>query len=53
VDSVEEYLRFLIANGGTILHPPQEIPTGSTMTVRRPDGLIVEYVEHRHHEPTS
>ncbi len=46
VDSVEEYLQFLIANGGTILRSPREVPTGINMTVRHPDGLIVEYVEH-------
>ena len=51
VDSVEEYLQFLIANGGTILRSPQEVPTGINMTVRHPDGLIVEYVEHRKQEP--
>jgi predicted enzyme related to lactoylglutathione lyase len=51
VDSVEEYLQFLIANGGTVLRSPQEVPTGINMTVRHPDGLIVEYVEHRKQEP--
>jgi len=51
VDSVEEYLQFLIANGGTILRSPQKVPTGINMTVRHPDGLIVEYVEHRREEP--
>ena len=51
VDSVEEYLQFLIANGGTILRAPQVVPTGINMTVRHPDGLIVEYVEHRREEP--
>jgi len=46
-DSLEEYHRFLLANGGTILHPPQQVPTGINMTVRHPDSLVVEYAEHR------
>jgi predicted enzyme related to lactoylglutathione lyase len=47
VDSLEEYHRFLTSQGGTILRSPQEVPTGINMTVRHPDGLIIEYVEHR------
>jgi predicted enzyme related to lactoylglutathione lyase len=46
VDSVDEYHRFLRSNGATIIRPPQQVPTGINMTVRHPDGLIVEYVEH-------
>jgi predicted enzyme related to lactoylglutathione lyase len=46
VDSLAEYHRFLTENGTTILRPPQKVPTGMNMTVRHPDGLIAEYVEH-------
>ena len=47
VDSLEEYHRFLLANGGTILRPPRQVPTGINMTVPHPDSPVVEYVEHR------
>ncbi|MCK9631264.1 MAG: hypothetical protein M0R30_06430 [Methanoregula sp.] len=47
VDSVDDYHRFLAENGGTILRPPQQVPTGINMTVRHPDGSVIEYVEHR------
>lgn len=46
VDSLDEYHRFLTANGAGIIRPPQQVPTGRNMTVRHPDGSIVEYVEH-------
>jgi hypothetical protein len=35
----------LKANGADILHDPQVIPFGRNMTVRNPDGLVVEYFE--------
>lgn len=47
VDSLDEYHRFLTNHGATILRPPQKVPTGINMTVRHPDGAIIEYVEHR------
>jgi predicted enzyme related to lactoylglutathione lyase len=47
VDSLDEYHRFLVAHGATILRPPQQVPTGWNMTVRHPDGAVIEYVEHR------
>jgi predicted enzyme related to lactoylglutathione lyase len=47
VDSLKDYHRFLTANGGTVLRPPQQVPTGMNMTVRHPDGAVVEYVEHK------
>lgn len=50
VDSIEEYHRFLLANGGTILRPPQQpqqVPSGINTTVRHPDSPVVEYAEHR------
>jgi len=53
VDSVEEFHRFLMANGGTIIRPPQVVPTGMNMIVRHPDGSVIEYVEHRQVQPTT
>lgn len=47
VDSLEEYYRFLTVHGATVIRPPQQVPTGMNMTVRHPDGTVVEYVEHR------
>jgi predicted enzyme related to lactoylglutathione lyase len=47
VDSLEEYYRFLTEHGATVIRPPQQVPTGMNMTVRHPDGTVVEYVEHR------
>lgn len=47
VDSLEEYHAFLTTHGATIVRPPQNVPTGMNMTVRHPDGAIIEYVEHR------
>jgi predicted enzyme related to lactoylglutathione lyase len=49
VDSLEEFHRFLVAHGATVLSPPQRVPTGINMTVRHPDGSVFEYVEH--HKP--
>jgi predicted enzyme related to lactoylglutathione lyase len=47
VDSLEEYHRFLTAHGAEIIRQPQTVPTGMNMTIRHPDGSVVEYVEHR------
>lgn len=47
VDSLDEYHRFLVAQGAVILSPPKVVPTGMNMTVRHPDGVIIEYVEHK------
>jgi predicted enzyme related to lactoylglutathione lyase len=46
VDSLDEYHRFCVAEGAGIISPPKAVPTGMNMTVRHPDGLIAEYVEH-------
>jgi predicted enzyme related to lactoylglutathione lyase len=50
VDSLEDYHRFLTARGATVIRPPQKVPTGINMTVRHPDGSIIEYVEFRKNE---
>lgn len=47
VDSVDEFRNFLVQNGSTILEEPKTVPTGINMRVKHPDGLIVEYVEHK------
>lgn len=49
VDSLDAFAPWLEHNGAKILHPPQTIPFGRNMTVRNPDGLVVEYFE----PPTS
>jgi predicted enzyme related to lactoylglutathione lyase len=47
VDSLDEYHGFLVAQGAGIISPPKVVPTGMNMTVRHPDGVIIEYVEHK------
>jgi predicted enzyme related to lactoylglutathione lyase len=47
VDSITEYKDYLLRNGSIILRDLKEVPTGMNMTVKHPDGTIVEYVEHR------
>lgn len=46
VDSVDEYKTYLESQGATILRGPSQVPTGRNMTVKHPDGIIMEYVEH-------
>jgi len=53
VDSLDDYYHFLVGNGGTILRHPQPVPTGVNMTVRHPDGSVIEYVEHRRVQQTT
>jgi predicted enzyme related to lactoylglutathione lyase len=45
VDSIDEFVPWLVKNGATILHGPQTVGFGRNMTVRNPDGLVVEYFE--------
>lgn len=47
VDSLDEYHRFLTAQGVNVIGPPKVVPTGMNMTVRHPDGSVIEYVEHQ------
>lgn len=43
----EQQQRWLVEQGAEIVEPPKAVPTGRNMLVRHPDGLLVEYVEHR------
>jgi catechol 2,3-dioxygenase-like lactoylglutathione lyase family enzyme len=45
VDSLDEYYGFLTARDVSIINPPKVVPTGWNMSVRHPDGTMVEYVE--------
>ena len=47
VDSIIEYRTFLLAHGATVIRDLRQVPTGTNMTVRHSDGMIVEYVEHQ------
>ena len=47
VDSIDEFLDFHTKNAAAILERPKPVPTGKNMRVKHPDGLIVEYVEHK------
>ena len=46
VDSLDEFRAFLEEKGAEIIRGPDKVPTGRNMTVRHPDGLVIEYVEH-------
>jgi predicted enzyme related to lactoylglutathione lyase len=46
VDSIDEFKDFLENSGSTIIRKPSKVPTGKNMTVKHPDGLVAEYVEH-------
>ncbi|HEX2954555.1 MAG TPA: VOC family protein [Bacillota bacterium] len=46
VDDLDAFYNDLMVKGSTVIRPIQSVPTGRNMTVRHPDGTIVEYVEH-------
>jgi len=46
VDSLDEFRAYLEEKGAEILRGPDKVPTGRNMTVKHPDGSVVEYVEH-------
>jgi predicted enzyme related to lactoylglutathione lyase len=46
VDSLDEFKAYLEEKGAEILRGPNKVPTGRNMTVRHPDGSVIEYVEH-------
>lgn len=46
VDSLDEFRDFLEEKGAEIIRGPAKVPTGRNMTVKHPDGSIIEYVEH-------
>ena len=53
VDDLEAYARHLPTVGAEVLRPPKAVPTGWNMLVRHPDGMRVEYVEHRDKHPAD
>ena len=53
VDDLQAYARHLPTVGAEILKPPKPVPTGWNMLVRHPDGMRVEYVEHRDKHPAD
>ena len=46
VDSLDEFKAYLEEKGAEIIRGPDKVPTGRNMTVRHPDGAVIEYVEH-------
>lgn len=46
VDSLDEFKAYLEEKGAEILRGPDKVPTGRNMTVKHPDGSVIEYVEH-------
>jgi catechol 2,3-dioxygenase-like lactoylglutathione lyase family enzyme len=46
VDSLDEFRAYLEEKGAEIIRGPDKVPTGRNMTVRHPDGSVIEYVEH-------
>lgn len=46
VDTLDEFQDYLKEKGAEILRGPNEVPKGRNMTVKHPDGVIIEYIEH-------
>jgi predicted enzyme related to lactoylglutathione lyase len=46
VDSLDDFRTYLEEKGAEIIRGPNKVPTGRNMTVRHPDGPVIEYVEH-------
>lgn len=53
VEDIHGYAAHLPTVGADILKPPKPVPTGWNMLVRHPDGMRVEYVEHRDKHPAD
>jgi predicted enzyme related to lactoylglutathione lyase len=53
VEDIESYAAHLPTIGAVVLLPPKPVPTGWNMLVRHPDGMRVEYVEHRDKHPSD
>ena len=45
VDSTAEYKEYLLEHGAAVISDLKKVPTGFNMTMKHPDGTIVEYVE--------
>lgn len=46
VDSLDKFKAYLEEKGAEIIRGPSKVPTGRNMTLRHPDGSVIEYVEH-------
>jgi len=53
VDDIAAFASALPEMGAEIIAPPKPVPTGWNMLVRHPDGMLVEYVEHRDKNPAD
>ncbi len=53
VDDLKAFAAHLPTVGAEVLRPPKPVPTGWNMLVRHPDGMRVEYVEHRDKHPAD
>lgn len=47
VAHLDETAAGLVAKGATIVQPRWTVPPGAGIRLRHPDGLLVEYIEHR------
>ncbi len=47
VDSILEFRTHLLNQGSEIIRDIREVPTGKNMTIRHPDGTMIEYVEYK------
>ena len=50
VDSLDEFKAYLEEKGAEVIRESAKAPTGRNMTVRHPDGSVIEYVEHSNKE---
>jgi len=46
VDSLDDFRAYLEEKGAKIIRGPAKVPTGKNMTIKHPDGSVIEYVEH-------
>ena len=46
MDSVVKFRDYLLEHGAVIIRDLKRVPTGINMTMKHPDGTIIEYVEH-------
>lgn len=53
VDDIAAYARHLPSAGAVVLEAPKAVPTGWNMLVQHPDGMRVEYVQHRDPHPAD
>ncbi len=53
VDDIDGFAQHLPTMGAQVLEAPKLVPTGWNMLVRHPDGMLVEYVEHRDKHPAD